>query len=477
MRSTSVSVKLCVAALAVAWLLTGCTSALHKRRLNSYNTLYNKGNYAEAAKADGLKDEDLAKPDSGKLLEYLQAGVALRYAGDYESSCKYFDAGETLIKAHNDTLMVEDAGKNVGAVLLNDAVMDYSGEEYDGIMVNTYKAMNFWQAGKMSLARVEFNRALDRQRRAKERFAAEIAKLQKEMDEKEAAENKKLKAKSAKAQGMDIRKNVENPEVEEILKDKYASLYAFKPYPDFINPFTTYMAGLFFLSQNDHAKAVTLLKEAYGMMSDHPGVAADFAVADGSMKQKSPCVWVVFENGLGPEKEELRIDLPLFVATSQVDYTAIALPKLVMRDAAYSELMVKDGTDHLLGRTSSLASMDRVVQTEFKKKYPMVLTRAIVSTLVKTTIQYVAKKKMGDLAGLAAAIIQGATTSADVRIWTGLPKEFQMARISAPKDGKLVIETPGGQKLPLEVPQGRNALVYVKIPQSDAPIYHGVIAM
>ncbi len=477
MTSKFVSIRLCVAFLAFVWLFTGCTSALHKQRLNNYNALYNNGNYAQAARADGLEEADLQKPDSGKLLEYLQAGVALRYAGNYDLSSRYFDAGEALIKAHNDTLLAEDAGKTVGAVLINDAALDYSGEEYDGIMVNTYKALNFWQQGRAGLARVEFNRALDRQRRAKERFAAEIAKLHKEMDEKEAAENEKLRAKNVKGGGMDIRKNVENPKVDQILKDKYASLYAFKPYPDFINPFTTYMAGLFFMSQNDRAKAVTLLKEAYGMVSQHSAVAADFAAADGGRAQEGPCVWVVFENGLGPKKEELRLDIPLFLATSQVKSTAIALPKLVMRDRAHGELKVKDGQDHLLGRTTCLVSMDRVVQTEFKKKYPMILTRAMVSTLVKTTVQYVAQKKMGDLAGLAAAILQGATTSADLRIWTGLPKEFQLARIPAPVDGRLVIETPQGQQLSLAVPTGENTLVYVKIPKSDAPIYHGVISM
>ena len=48
---------------------------------------------------------------------------------------------------------------------------------------------------------------------------------------------------------------------------------------------------------------------------------------------------------------------------------------------------------------NSIASMDRVVQTEFKKRYPMILSRAIASTLIKTYAQYYAQQELGDLGG------------------------------------------------------------------------------
>jgi hypothetical protein len=122
---------------------------------------------------------------------------------------------------------------------------------------------------EFDLARVEFNRALDRQRRAKEKFNEEIRKLQAELekdqendlekDQENGLENDQEKNSFSKS-------NVENPETQELLAQKYPNLYNFEAYPDFVNPFATYLAGVFFNLVRDHAKAVDLLKESYGMV-------------------------------------------------------------------------------------------------------------------------------------------------------------------------------------------------------------------
>ncbi|MCG8532013.1 MAG: hypothetical protein MI749_15310 [Desulfovibrionales bacterium] len=429
-----------------------------------YSQYYDAGQYDEAAESLGLTAEQMRTPDSGVLLGYLNAGVALRYSGAKKRSSAIFDMVETITKANDEQFLLGKAGASLGAVLLNDTILDYRPTQCESVMVNTYKALNFWQEGRIDLARVEFNRALDRQRRAKELFAREIAELQDEM-----ASNKDSDG---------IQKTVENPEINKILANKYSTLHAFEPYPDFINPFTTYLAGLFFMSQGDRGKALPLLKEAYGMMEENPVVEKDFAILDGEMAgDDSHLTWVIFENGLGPDKEEMRIDLPLFLATDEVFYSGIALPRLHLRELAHSHLVLMDGQSRVLDETISLASMDRVIQTEFKKRYPLILTRALASALVKTTMQYAAKKNMGDLAGLLVSAIQATTTSADLRIWSGLPKEFQIARIPTPLDGKLAIETPEGAHLDILLPAGHDNLIYVKSPRSDASLYYDIIPM
>lgn len=463
-------------AFLIIMLTSGCASMTQRKELSSFNNLYSSGKYIEAANIE-LKEKKEEKSDPSNLLETIQAAAALRYAQQYSQSSSLFDECEDIIKYHNEQLMISNACSNTGAVLVNDAVLDYQGTEYDGVMVNTYKALNFWQVGKKDLARIEFNRALDRQRRAKERFAAEIAKQKEEIDKRQAEENSK--AKNKKAPQMNIHKNVNNPEIGKIIKAKYSNLYKFKAYPDFINPFTTYMAGLFFMSEGDYSKAATLLKETYGMVEENPIVAADFAsvekILDGQ-KTNNHFTWIIFENGLGPEKEEFRLDLPILLFTNKVKYTGIALPKLKFRDQAYSHLVIKN-KGHNVGQTNTLASMDRVVQTEFKKKYPATVTKAVVSTLIKTYGQYRAQKEYGDLGGFAAAFYQIATTSADIRIWTALPKEFQVAKITTPKDGIVSLETPVGDKINVPVPKDNDSLIYVKIPAKGTRIVFDVIKL
>jgi hypothetical protein len=466
-----------IACLAVIFTF-GCASVAQKQNLAAFNDLYCAGHYNEAANIE-LKNKGEKKSDPSKLLQSLQAAAALRYAHQYQQSSALFDECEEIIKHHNEQLAAAGVASNIGATLVNDAMLDYSGAEYDGIMVNTYKALNFWQIGNKDLARVEFNRALDRQRRAKEHFATEIEKQKEELKKRQEEENKKAQAKNQNAPKMDIDKNVNNPEIDKILREKYSNLYAFKSYPDFINPFTTYVAGLFFMSEGDYSKAATLLKEAYGMVEKNPVVSADFASTEKKLdgqKDSKNYTWIIFENGLGPVKEEFRVDLPILLFTDKVKYTGIALPKLNLREQAYAHLILKN-SGNTVGQTSTLASMDRVVQTEFQKRYPTIVTRAVVSTLIKTYGQYLAQKEYGNLGGFAAALYQAATTSADIRMWTALPKEFQLAKVKTPKEGILYIETPAGDTISVEVPKSSNSLVYVKIPTYGANAVYDVIKM
>jgi hypothetical protein len=415
-------------------------------------------NSVQIAKSKSGKSKD---PKGEDLLWAMQLGSLERINQDYKQSNDDFDKAEEMLNFfdyHNK------AADSVAATAVNENIVPYLGEEYDGIMVNTYKALNFMALGNNELARVEFNRALDRQRRAKEKFAKEIVKLQNELDEAQEKEDSQVK------------KNVENPEIQQLIEERYPGIYNFKAYPDFVNPFTTYIAGVFFDLIGDYSKAAPLLKEAYGMVSDNKYLADDIAVTEqvlDGQKELKDTVWVIFENGMGPVKEEFRIDIPLFVETKKVKYIGIALPQLIFREQAYPSLSILAGDQRYT--TEQVADMDRVIQTEFNKDFKGILTRAIISTTAKAVAQY-ALEKQGKSSSRVASFLMAAysyaTTAADVRIWTTLPKDFQVARFPMPADGLITIEPPGGESFQIKITPCKNSLVYVKIPFRQAkPVY------
>jgi len=274
--------------------------------------------------------------------------------------------------------------------------------------------------------------------------------------------------------------NVNNPTTHQLLAQKYPNLYNFQAYPDFVNPFATYMAGLFFNLVGDHTKAVDLIKESYGMVPNNPYLADDLSTTEKILDtggKLENTVWVIFENGLGPVKEEFRIDLPLFVATNKIKYVGIALPKLEFRYQAYPYLLVNsNGTDYM---TLPVADMDRVVQTEFSKDYTAILIRAIISATAKAIAQY-ALEERGDNTGSVGSILVAAysfaSTAADVRIWTTLPKDFQVAKLPMPGDGRLKITPPGHIPLDIDIPHCNNAVVYIKITTNRAIPAYSVMA-
>jgi hypothetical protein len=450
--------------VAAIFFVHGAAFAGQKKDIEKFNILFENAQYEQAADfvLERIGDK---REDKAKLLQSMQAAAALRYSNRMELSSLLFDECEAIIKAHDEKLFASNAASSAGAVLLNDSSLDYKGSVYDGVMVNTYKALNFWQEGKIDLARIEFNRALDRQRRAVDRFASEIARQKEEIARKQADGRG----------GVNLEESVNSPEVRSAIENTYSNLFEFAAYPDFVNPFTTYAAGLFFMSQGDYPKASTLFKEVVGMTQGNAVVMGDLAEADG-MQSRGRHVWVIFENGSGPVKEEVRLDLPLFLVTSQIKYTGIALPKLVLRENGCQGLSVKDG-EHVVGRTQFLSSMDRVVQTEFKKRYPAILRRAILSAAMKTVVQSQAQKQFGDIGGILGGLMQRATTIADTRMWTALPKEFQIARVPVPGGGILAIETAGGRVLSVTVPADGSSMVYVKVPAPGAAPFCSVTPM
>jgi len=403
-------------------------------------------------------------PKGEDLLWSMQLGCLERLAQDYRQSNDYFDKSEEMLNFfdyQNETL------DSAAAVAVSDNIVPYLGEEYDGIMVNTYKALNFMHLGENDLARVEFNRALDRQRRAKENFNREIAKVKNELEQEQSKGDSHVK------------QNVENPEVQELIASRYSGLHEFEAYPDFVNPFTTYVGGVYFNLIGDHSKAVTLLKESYGMVGDNKYIAEDLAVTEQILDgrgQLKDTVWVIFENGMGPVKEEFRIDIPLFLATDRVKYVGIALPKLTFRQRAYPGLSIRAGGKTY--NTQIVADMDRIVQTEFDKDFKGILTRAIISATAKAAAQYALTEQDDSKAALASLLVAAysfATTAADVRIWTTLPKDFQVARLPIPVDRLITAELPNAGPLKVEIPPCKNALVYVRIPFAQAKAVCDVI--
>jgi len=435
-------------------VFAGCNAP--KSQLGTFGEYFNGSDYEKSIEFAQSKISKSKNPKKEDLLWTLQLGTLERLRQNHRESNDYFDRSEEMLNFFDSQNATADS---IAAIAVNENIVPYLGEEYDGIMVNTYKALNFMALGEIDQARVEFNRALDRQRRAKDEFAREIAKLQNELDKEQEKE------------GSQAKENVNNSETNQLITDRYPGLYEFEAYPDFVNPFTTYIAGVFFNLVGDHSKAVTFLKESYGMVRDNEYIAQDLAVTeqvlDGRAELKDT-LWVIFENGMGPVKEEFRIDIPLFVASDQVKYFGIALPRLVFREQAYPYLSIKAGGNNY--NTQIIGDMDRVVQTEFSKDFKGILTRAIMSATAKVVAQYVLNKKDSSspkIVSLLATVYSYATTAADVRIWTTLPKNFQVARLPIPPDRLITIEPPGGESFPVEIPACKNAFVYVRIPRKQ----------
>jgi hypothetical protein len=428
--------------------------------LNTYDSQLRNGSFAEATRfaesKAGIKNRD-------QLLWSLQAGLAARHNQDYRASNQFFDQAEELIKKYDLKNAGSSITESLSSMLINDSARDYQPSEYEGIMVNTYKAFNYLALYRPDEARVEFNRALDRQRRAKDRFQSAIAKQRQAIALRQQQENQRQGQ-----QGFDLDRSLDRDHLSELTRNRYSNFSEFGVYPNFINPFTTYSAGLFFALHGDYGKAVSYLKEAAAMVPENELMLADLAMVEEALdrgRQIAGGVWVIVENGRAAQRREIRLDLPLFLASNRLLYTGIALPMLVRGEEAVHSIGLR--TDGNLISTEPLASMDKVIQTEFKDVYWSIVTRAMLSAMMKTTLQYQAEKELGVAGLIVTAVFQAATTAADLRSWTGLPAGFQLGRLAMPADKRLTLLVPGQLDQEIKLPDCQSAIIYITIPDKD----------
>lgn len=432
-------------------MLSGCTSMMQKKDFDNFNGKLESGDFlgaSELALDNAGYDKESGETDD--LLWTLQAGATLNYSGDYELSTKLLDASEKMMKSEDTEGTVSETGELVGSMIGNDAMLDYEQAHYDGIMTNTIKAWNFLSQNDYQNARVELNRAEERQRRAAQHFADIIKERKAELEE-EAGES-----------GFLVKQTMESKATKSALSQAGIEYGQWKPYDGYVNPFTTYTYGLNLLltgkSKSDFQKASDSFKRVYSLTGSK-AVKADYELARSMARSNKKSklknqVWVIFENGKSTVKEEKRVDLPIFLLSDNVSYAGIAIPRLSQRGVAFSNITANGA------KTETVADMDKIISAEFDQEFPYILAREITRVTLKTIAQKQVKDQNA-LLGDAFAVLQLATTGADIRSFSALPSQYQAVRVEA-KNKKVQIKA-GNFTLPVELSKDADKhIIYVK---------------
>lgn len=434
-------------------------------RLASFDRDYARGQYALAASsAEREQKRGWAPGGDSEILWTLNQASALQGAGRWEEAIARFDDTEAHFQRYDLEGEVSRWMRELGAVFTNDAALPYRGTLYDAIMVNTYKALGFMALGDMDNARIELNRAADRQRRAARVYAEQIAEEQRAMAERRDSA------------GLEFERSLS--EANRRMTREYERLEQWAAYPAFVNPLATWLEGLFLMTQaqsaGDFSRAADALERAAGMVPDNEFVAADRTwaneLADGRRRHRDlpPTVWVVSEQGMGPVLQEQQIQIPVgfrYQDTPAI-WTGIAYPVLQYRPGIAGGLRIEAG-EASIGRAPVLSDMDAVISTEFREALPRIVTRAVAASVARTGVQYQLQRNFGDFGGFFGLIFQLYATQADTRIWTALPKTVDMARVERPDDDRVTL-TWGGVSRTLELPDSRFVLVWARMPRSGA---------
>ena len=126
---------------------------------------------------------------------------------------------------------------------------------------------------------------------------------------------------------------------------------------------------------------------------------------------------------------------------------------------------------------SLVCNLDALAAHDYKKEFPVMLTRTIISTVAKGVAAYAMNKAaseqdamVGLFMRLGTAIAQAAVNIADTRSWSVLPKKVYFAQFDTPDNGAISIATPDGKfTSDVVLTQNKNQLVIVRSINQDIP--------
>ena len=482
--------------LAFIIMSIGCSSIIDARKQKKpFMETYYSGNVKLAASELAEKSED--RSDTGdELMWALEAGTANYSAGEYKKSLSEFEKSEMLIQGFDQRAVINAraAGSEIGSALTNPNALPYQGMYLDRVMLNAYKALNYFALNDPAGALVELRRMREAQKQVVRKFDDEIRTSQKEIDAQNRKNRQKSRSLGNQKTYIPFSTIIKNPVVNEAYTT--SANKANKLYGSLANPFVSYFSALGYLIENNYGEALVDFRNLYRMNPDNKLIQRDYVTAAKRIGSRIPpqlaevkpydyplnskIVYVVLFNGRAPalKQEKFQIVLPY------VGYTGIAFPRYEYFPALLPGLKVdyRINNEEKSARTELVSDFDAIMSQAYHDKLPSMITRLVVSTLTKEMASYAivhaARQSGNSGAEIGAYALTGLYkfmfNTADTRGWETLPKEVQVTHMPIPDDGVLRISPVGlaGQSTEIAIKQDTNiAIVYIRALSANKLIY------
>jgi uncharacterized protein len=459
------------------FLICSCTTVTTSRvQKKSFMDKYKAGDYNESSLI--LSDFLRRRIETGdELMWRLEEGALKFELEDYYGSLAALEEAEEIIDDFDQraTINSRHLGVEAGSLITNPSVLPYIGYNYDRILLNTYKALNYFALGEPQEARVELRRACERQKDAKRQFKIELKSIknslsrsnQQSLSWQELAYNREIRQEYKK-----IQEHAENNE-----------------YGSFINPFTTYLMAIGYLTEGDYSEAYIDLMDLFRISPNNKQIQKDLVtcavkagldIPDELSKIKPNTyslsrniVYVIYAHGLAPAFKENKIQLVL----PKIGYTGFAYPSVEYINTHTPNIRIENSTGKEY-KITKIADMDNIISQEFKEVFPLTVSRIAASTLAKEMASYAAIQSVYDEQDKRLAMVVMALTSAykaafntaDTRCWQLLPNEFHVTNFPIPDDGIIEVSSNSyskeNKKIRIEIDkmEGDKIIIFVRSP-------------
>lgn len=361
---------------------------------------------------------------------------------NYEASLETYKKAFELIDKQKQRAKVSASrvGFQALSMLSNDSVVPYIVPPYEQVLAHISQAKNYIYIKDMQAASVEMRIAQQLQREIELDHEQELAKKTEKEKKKKQDEDAPTPTQLNEAlAGLDP--------IAGKIKNTYQNSYAF------------YMAASLWEVLGEYNDALVDYKKAYELQPE-PQIASDIQRVDqlNTKKSKNSVPVIIFiEQGVVPQKVENKLVIPgpnglLNIAFATYEPRTYQTPQPTQILLNNKKIQ----NSYILNDIGALAVK------QLKEQTAATVTRQII----RTTTKYVAQKELGNQLGalgqLAGNLMNTATDHADLRSWSTLPSNTQIARLNlAPGKYQLQLASAGKHSTPLTVEAVANQTTFV----------------
>jgi uncharacterized protein len=359
-----------------------------------------------------LQGQEEEYGEKNVVLYNLEMGTLTHYGARYEESNRYFLAAEkTMEELYTKSITTEAA-----AVVLNDNLIPYEGEDFEKVFVNLFLALNFAEMGNIEEALVEARK----------------------VDLKLNQYSRKYEGKNVYKQDAFVRYIMGMLyEAAGEVNDAFISYKkAYEGYKMYDSQFKTTCPSFL---KADLVRTAALLR----FDEDRRRFENEFNIRYTRPKKKEGSVVMVIHSGRGPIKEENKIKVTIPDNDAVLHTFTVALPKFISRERKQAAYDVEVGSKSApLQKTPAELGehVTEIARKSLDDRIGLVYLKAGGRALLKFLASEAAKKewkKDGDETGnffksLLVDIAVDATEQADVRTWRTLPNQMFLVRVNLP---------------------------------------------
>ncbi|MFQ5455817.1 MAG: COG3014 family protein [Nitrospirota bacterium] len=374
--------------------------------------------------ADAIIEKN--KENYGKrnaVLYYMDRGMTLHLAGRYrESNNAIFRAEEIIDRLYTKSISTEGS-----AMLTNDNMLPYEGEDFEKVMLNVIAALNYVYMGEWEDALVEARKVDHKLNLYNDRYT------QKNIY-KEDAFARYLSGILYESQG----------ELNDAFISYRKAYETFRVYKrDYGTPIPSMIVG-----------DLLRITDALGLIEEHREYEEEFPDTSWDsykeFKEKGEIIFVSY-NGKSPVKVDYFINAPVPDGSGGTYLLNIALPKFVVKESEITESKIYLKRDDETKKIEKDAYLVEDISAIAVKNLEDRIARISAKAIARATAKYIAARKLRKKAAkkndplitfitdISTNIYSIITEQADKRSWRTLPAEIYLGRIAVPP-GKYEVE-------------------------------------